>query len=40
MVANDISKQQAPDADPRTIQQINFPGNLDQSRNTVTLDVW
>ena len=39
MVANDISKQQAPDADPRAIQQINFPGNLDQPRNTVTLDV-
>ena len=26
----DLSKQQALDADPKAIQQINFTGNLDQ----------
>ena len=30
MIAIDLSKQQALDADPKTIQQINFTGNLDQ----------
>ena len=34
MIAVDLSKQQALDADPRAIQQINFAGNLDQGRNT------
>ena len=29
MIAIDLSKQQALDADPKTIQQINFPGNLE-----------
>ena len=29
-IAKDLSKQQAPDADPKTIQQINFTGNLAQ----------
>ena len=29
MIAIDLSKQQALDADPRAIQQINFTGNLD-----------
>ena len=28
MIAIDLSKQQARDADPRAIQQINFTGNL------------
>ena len=31
---NRLSKQQALDADPRTIQQINFTANLDRVGNT------
>ena len=34
MIAIDLSKHQALDADPRTIQQINFTANLDRPRNT------
>ena len=34
MIAKDSSKQQALDADPRTIQQINFTANLDRVGNT------
>ena len=34
MIAIDLSKQQAFDADPRAIQQINFTGNLDRVGNT------
>ena len=34
MIAVDSSKQQALDADPRTIQQINFTANLDRAGNT------
>ena len=34
MIAIDLSKQQALDADPRAIQQINFIGNLDRAGNT------
>ena len=34
MIAIDLSKQQAPDADPRAIQQINFTANLDGAGNT------
>ena len=30
MIAIDLSKQQALDADPRAIQQINFTANLDR----------
>ena len=30
----DLSKQQALDADPRAIQQINFNANLDIAENT------
>ena len=30
MIAIDLSKQQALDADPKAIQQINFTGNLDE----------
>ena len=33
MNAVDLSKQQALDADPKTIQQINFTANLDRARN-------
>ena len=34
MIAIDLSKQQALDADPRVIQQINFAANLDRDGNT------
>ena len=34
MIAIDLSKQQALDADPRAIQQINFTANLDRNENT------
>ena len=34
MIAIDLSKQQALDADPRAIRQINFTANLDRAENT------
>ena len=34
MIAVDLSKQQALDADPKTIEQINFTANLDRAGNT------
>ena len=34
MIATDLSKHQALDADPRKIQQINFTANLDRAGNT------
>ena len=34
MIAIDLSKQQALDADPKAIQQINFAANLDRKDNT------
>ena len=34
MIAVDLSKQQALDADPRAIQQLNFTANLDRAENT------
>ena len=34
MIAIDLSKQQALDADPRAFQQINFTANLDRAGNT------
>ena len=34
MISMDLSKQQTLDADPRTIQQINFRANLDRTENT------
>ena len=34
MIAVDLSKQQALDADARAIQQINFTANLDRAGNT------
>ena len=34
MIAIDLSKQQALDADPKAIQQINFTENLDRAGNT------
>ena len=33
-IAVDLSKQQALDADPKAIQQINFTANLDNAENT------
>ena len=34
MIAVDLSKQQALDADRRAVQQINFTANLDRPDNT------
>ena len=34
MIVVDLSKQQALDADPRAIQQINFTADLDRAGNT------
>ena len=34
LIATDLSKQQALDADPKAIQQNNFTGNLDRDGNT------
>ena len=34
IVAVDLSKQQALDAEPRAIQQINFTANIDRAGNT------
>ena len=34
MIAIDLSKQQVLDADPKSIQQINFTTNLDREGNT------
>ena len=34
MIAVDLSKQQTLDADPKTIQQINFTVNVDKENNT------
>ena len=39
MIAKDLSKQQALDADPRAIQQINFTANLDQVGNKTMLFI-
>ena len=34
MIVVELSKQQALDADPKAIQQINFTANLDRAGNT------
>ena len=34
MIAVDLNKLQALDADPKAIQQINFTANLDRAGNT------
>ena len=34
MIAVDLSKQQVLDADPKSIQRINFTANLDRAGNT------
>ena len=37
MIAIDLSKQQALDADPKAIQQINFTGNLENQLTIFSL---
>ena len=39
IIAIDLNKQQALDADPRAIQQINFTANLDRAENTTTFFI-
>ena len=39
MIAIDLSKQQALDADPRVIQQIHFTANLDRAGNTTMFSI-
>ena len=39
MIAIDLSKQQSLDADPRTIQQVNFTANLDRAGNATTFFI-
>ena len=39
MIAIDLSKQQALDADPKAIQQDNFTANLDRNDNTAMLFI-
>ena len=38
-IAIDLSKQQALNADPKAVQQINVTGNLDQAANTPMLFI-
>ena len=38
MIAIDLSKQQALDADPKVIQQINFTANLNREGNTTIIE--
>ena len=40
MIAIDWSKQQALDADPKAIQQINFSGNLNWDENRSLFHYW
>ena len=39
MIATDLSKQEALDVDPKAIEQINFPGNLDQVEQTTVFFI-
>ena len=39
MIAMDLGKKQALDADSRATQQINFTANIDQAGNTIMLFV-
>ena len=39
LIAIDLSEQQAIDADPRAIQQINFTASLDREGNTTMLFI-
>ena len=40
MIEIDLSKEQALDADPREVQQINFTVNLDRAGNATTFIVF
>ena len=40
MIAIDLSKQQALDADPRATQQVNFTANLDRAGNTTMFSIF
>ena len=40
MIAIDISKQYALNADPRAIQQVNFTANLDRAGNTTMFFIF
>ena len=40
VITVDLSKQQALDAEPKAIQQINFTGNLEQAGNTTMFFIW
>ena len=40
MIEIDLSKEQALDADPREVQQINFTANLDRAGNTTIFIVF
>ena len=39
LIAIDLSKRQALNADPKAVQQINVTGNLDQAANTPMLFI-
>ena len=39
MIAIDLSKEQALDADPKAIQKISFTANLDRNGNTAMLFI-
>ena len=39
MIATDLSKQQALDADLKAIQQINFTGNLDRPEGATIIFI-
>ena len=39
MIAIDLGKQQELDADPEAIQQINFPGNLEQDEGATMIFI-
>ena len=39
IIATDLSKQQAFDADSKPIQQVNFTGNIDRTRNAIMFFV-
>ena len=39
MIAIDLSKQHALDADPKAIQQINFTGKVDQTGTTTVFFI-
>ena len=39
MIAIDLSKQEALEADPKAIQQINFTGNLDRAASATVISL-